>query len=397
MNLTLIDPFRSLDVPEAIEHTLVDPAGTKANCAQFNRRGTLLAVGCQAGQVHIWDFQTKSIARSLLQHKQTVNSIGWSRSGKKILSCSNDGSVILWDIPSTSIEKRIDFKNPVLNAQLHPRDVNFCLMCPVGSSPILCDFRDMSKKTILENENTSLGCTYTASFNRKGEKIFIGDNSGMLTIVDYKTMKVERTIKIASSNVTIKQIEFSKNCKQMLINSSDKIIRLYSLDTFQQIREYQDSVNRVQWKKCCFSTNNEYVVCGMQHKSIHSIFIWSTSGVLVKDLEGPKEGLLDVIWHPLSPTIVSISQYGVIHVWNAYYAENWSSFAPDFTELEENEEYIEKEDEFDFKDEDIVKKILPGEEEEMVDVVDNEKIPEFSSDEEEDPFCFSTIPIPEKK
>lgn len=45
--------------------------------------------------------------------------------------------------------------------------------------------------------------------------------------------------------------------------------------------------------------------------------------------------------------ILSYSSVGVLYVWGRQGPENWSAYAPGFRELEENEEYIEREDEFD--------------------------------------------------
>lgn len=158
----------------------------------------------------------------------------------------------------------------------------------------------------------------------------------------------------------------------MLINANDRVIRYFRVDEQtgipKLINKFQDLVNRIQWSQSCFSADGEFVIGGSGHKAEHNIYIWDKKiGNLVKILEGPKEPLDDLAvsvthrvnmcvchtyplplkWHPVRPIIGSVSSFGNIYIWTAKHEENWSAFAPDFIELEENLEYEEKEDEFD--------------------------------------------------
>lgn len=84
-------------------------------------------------------------------------------------------------------------------------------------------------------------------------------------------------------------------------------------------------------------------------------------------------------------------------IWAQNQVENWSAFAPDFKELDENVEYEERESEFDLSDED--KSVVQGEEaqdEEIeVDVAAIDRVAAFcSSDEEtEDVGTLQFLPI----
>lgn len=179
-----------------------------------------------------------------------------------------------------------------------------------------------------------------------------------------------------------------------MINTSDRIIRVYDAKEViacgkdgepEPIQKLQDLVNKTTWKKCCFSGDGEYVCAGSARQ--HALYVWEKSvGNLVKILHGTKgELLLDVVWHPVRPIITSISS-GLVSIWAQNQVENWSAFAPDFKELDENVEYEERESEFDIDDEDKSVDLsaeAKHDEEIEVDVVKVDPIAAFCSSDEE--------------
>ncbi|XP_076883762.1 protein RBL-like [Bidens hawaiensis] len=163
------------------------------------------------------------------------------------------------------------------------------------------------------------------------------------------------------------------------------------------VREFQDLITKVHWKAPCFSGDSEWVVGGSASKGEHKIYIWGRDGLLVKLLEGPKEALVDLAWHPTQPIVVSVSLMGLVYIWVKDYTENWSAFAPDFKELDENEEYVEQEDEFD-----LIPDLEKGkgscvDEDDEVDIVTVEKNSTFSdSDISQEELCYlPAYPFPD--
>jgi len=393
MNLELLNPFEN-QFPEVIEDSLED-GNAAACCCAPNRRGTLIAVGCTDGRVVIWDFDTRGIARVLIGHSHTITSLSWSRNGRKLLSASTDWTVKLWDVLSGNVEHSLLLDSAILFCQIHPRDPDQYLVLPMLDLPRFGNWKTGERKILPQHRkaqakqvNKKQKMQVTAvSFNKRGDKIYTGDAKGFVTIIGSVALNIEHSFRIPGGS-TIKSIQFSKSGKDFLLNCADRTLRAFDVDTLQH-REFQDAVNRIQWKQCCFSCDGDFIIGGSAQKAEHTIYIWNRAfGRLDKILDGPKEGILDLVWHPLRPIIASVSTSGVVYIWATNYTENWSAFAPDFTELQENEEYEEREDEFDIaEDEDEQgpgkrrKRVDdPGE----VDIMTIDKVTAYSSGEEDE-------------
>merc|ERR1719422_2546394 len=199
-----------------------------------------------------------------------------------------------------------------------------------------------------------------ASYDKRGKHIFTGNSKGKILIVDRETLEVVKQFRVTQTiSNSVKGIEFSRRTESFLVNTADRVIRVYNTHDVmltpddedpEPVQKLQDLVDKTMWKKCCFSGDGEYVCAGSARQ--HALYIWEKSvGNLVKILHGTKgETLLDVVWHPVRPIVASISS-GVISLWAQQQVENWSAFAPDFKELDENVDYEERESEFDEEEE----------------------------------------------
>ncbi|KAF9084337.1 hypothetical protein BGX23_010597 [Mortierella sp. AD031] len=416
MNLELLDPFEQ-DFPEVIEDTLEDGPAVKV---RFNRRGTLLAAGCSDGTIVIWDFDTRGVSRSLLGHVKPITSLSWSRNGRHLLSSSKDWSCIVWDLLTGSKKHTIRFDTVVLNAQFHPKNNSVFIAALHQEKPVMIDFSNgIQRLPILKDANTesdekgksttnsteapTTSNTLTSSimvvtFDKHGKKIYTGSSKGYIGIIDTETRTLLYEIRPTSSS--IKNIQFSRRGKEIVVNANDRSIRLFATREDgppEQLHKFQDLVDRIQWNQCCLSSDSDYVIGGSAHQAAHNIFIWDRiGGHLVKILEGPKEPLEDLTWHPIRPIVASVSSYGTIHIWATNYQENWSAFAPDFKELEENIDYEEREDEFDIVPEEEASKRRHVDEDVVIDVTTIEKANPFndsdSEDGEEEMFYLPLLP-----
>ncbi|KAH9504551.1 Retinoblastoma-binding protein 5 [Bulinus truncatus] len=402
MNLELLESFGQ-NFPEDFDGTL-DCVSIAITCA-FNRQGTLLAVGCNDGRIVVWDFLTRGIAKFVNAHVHPVCSLSWNRSGKKLLSAATDNTVAIWDVLTGENDKVFRFPSPVLKVQWHPRNSSQFLVCPLKHAAVLMTIKGEHKVVPLDDDSD---LNIIASFDRRGRYIYTGNAKGRILAFNIDNLEIAASFRVTTGGLNttaIKSLEFARRGECFLVNSADRIIRVYESREVltcgkdgepEPMQKLQDLVNKTLWKKCCFSGDGEYIVAGSARQ--HSLYIWEKAvGNLVKILHGTKgELLLDVVWHPVRPIIASISS-GLVSIWAQNQVENWSAFAPDFKELDENVEYDERESEFDLEDEDKEKEEskAPVEEDTEVDVCTVEPIQAFvsSDEEEEDKEALLFLPV----
>jgi COMPASS component SWD1 len=310
---------------------------------------------------------------------------------------------VLWDLKDGSRVRTVRFEAPIFIAELHPRNHLIFVVALFEEQPMLVDIstpdpikrtlpsapkrtqEERDKATEKQAAQDAKQTTTVACFSASGDYIIAGTNKGWLNIISSETCQTLYSTRLTTHIVIL--IRLTATGRDIVINSSDRIIRTLRLPDFSDPdlnwdtvhleveHKFQDLVNRLSWNYVSFSNGTgEYVMASTYMN--HDVYVWERShGSLVKILEGPKEELSAVEWHPHRPFVAAVGvDAGRVYLWSILTPQRWSALAPDFVEVEENVEYIEHEDEFDIQPIEEIHKRRLDREDEDVDVLTIEPV-----------------------
>ncbi|KAG6813186.1 hypothetical protein H0H92_013306 [Tricholoma furcatifolium] len=388
MNESLISPF-NLTHPTAVQASLF----ASAAFARFDPSGRYLGVGRSNGAAAIWDLETRARIRTLEGHVKSVTSFDWSSNSHWVLTSSKDWNVIKWDLASQCdpIQRMatIRFDGPVISASFHPRNSSGEAFVEDLRKKSRCriELREVQHDGDEEDRPRRTRSAMTAArFHPSGRYIFVGTSQGYVLVFNARTKKMIARHKISGAVGSVKGLAFTKSGRRLVTNSSDRVLRQFSLPVYtnplsegefidnelEPTHRFSDPINKTAWHGMSYSPDGEWLA---GDTAAHKIYIWdiSNDGQFASALDGGREPLVDIHWHPSKSSIVSTAKDGTILIWHSPNPERWGAFAGGFEELDENVEYEEKEDEFDIEDEEeIMKRKMKAEDEEVdIDTVED--------------------------
>lgn len=335
----------------------------------FNRTGTLLAGATASGKIIIYDFSLQTLLFSFQAYPDTaICSLSWSYCGRYLLSCSYE-SLKYWDVleygkmvAEFNILERCNGAIPVY-ATLHPRGKPLCLVSINLARPILVDiFAGTCEEIPVDlnlpvqaSKKSKVATTHAIAlcWDKTGDRALFANASGQLHLLQIPSLTLLHQMDIAQSKLGVKSLNIDHSGERLLVNALDGILRVFHVPTdntplFLE-NEIVYGVEKIDWTQVIFSTEDgcEFIAGGA-YGSDHRLFLWSRPvGQVMAILEGPNEGFIGVCWHPKRSCIVSITGLGRAIIWGTESRESFAAYDPEFTEIEENEIYIEPEDEFD--------------------------------------------------
>ncbi|ETO29132.1 NB-ARC domain-containing protein [Reticulomyxa filosa] len=274
---------------------------------QFSPDGTKIVSCSRDKTIRIWDASSGRQLQLLEGHTAEVNTVQFSPDGSKIVSCSRDKTLRMWNVSSgQQIQIWKEHSGSVKVAQFSHNGAKI-VSCSQDKTIRIWDVLSGKRVQILEGHS---GIVQTVRFSPDDSKIV--SCSWDKTIRIWNAFSGEQIQILEGHLDVITDALFSSNGSMIISYSEDKIIRIWDVLSGRQIQILEGHSGRI--KAIQLLPENSKLLSCSDDKTIR---IWDLlSGKQIQILEGHSDSVSAAKFSPDGSRIVSGSRDRTIRIWD---------------------------------------------------------------------------------
>lgn len=241
-------------------------------------------------------------------HTGAIGSLGYSEDGRTLLTAGREGNLKVWNVNGSSLIRTIDLDDGPATAMAM---MGSRVLTGHGNGQIvLWDYERAEKvATFKRNDAEVTALTFAGGPNR-----FAATGSDY-KIAIWDTAQAAAPLQVIDAHDNmVSAVAFARSDKGPLLASggADNVVKLWNLDTFDQLRRYRGSSEPVS--ALAFADGGKMVASAGQNGAIR---IWSsTSHRTLHRLYGHKGRVGGLAFAPGGETLASAGDDGQVRIWD---------------------------------------------------------------------------------
>ncbi len=193
------------------------------------------ALSCsEDGTIRLWEVDTGEQIRTLIGHRGAVKSVVFSRDGRSALSSGDDATVRYWDIDTGEELRRFEGHSGMVYSAVLACDDKRVLSCGQDGTLRWWDAATGEQTQLLEVKNSRIRCVAVSHDDRH---VLSGGDDGIGRVWDLQTgAELHR---LEGHTGQIWHVAISPDGQTGLTAGQDKVIRMWDLRTGKLVRRFQ--------------------------------------------------------------------------------------------------------------------------------------------------------------